>query len=76
MVTGRDVRARKTELVLNRSSPSGAHGGPSLLKTLRVHRDLCGEKFALRYGVIVTFVTFQRIAEPRYTTFGSLQPIS
>ena len=28
------------------------------------------------YGVIVTLVTFHRIAEPRYTTLGSLQPIS
>lgn len=28
------------------------------------------------YGVIVTLVTFHRIAEPRNTTLGSLQPIS
>ena len=38
------------------------------------------ERFRYRaahfYGVIVTLVTFHRIAEPRYTTLGSLQPIS
>src|SRR5678816_2654527 len=31
---------------------------------------------APHYGAIVTLVTFHRIAEPRYTTLGSLQPIS
>jgi hypothetical protein len=34
------------------------------------------ESFAPSYGVIETLVTFHRIAEPRYTTSGSLQAIS